>query len=98
MPVKYENALITGASSGLGRGLALWFARRGVRVYACSRREAELQSVRDEATAAGGRVEVVPLDVADTERTLARIREIDAACGGLDLVVANAGIGLITSG
>jgi short-subunit dehydrogenase len=97
MPTRYENALITGASSGLGRGLALWFAARGSRVFACGRREAELRSLHEEAARAGGRVEAVALDVADTERTVARIREIDSSCGGLDLVVANAGVGLATS-
>ena len=48
MAEKYENALITGATSGIGRGLAAWFARRGTRVYACGRREAELKALRSQ--------------------------------------------------
>lgn len=94
----YRTALITGASSGLGRGLALWYARRGVRVYAAARRRAELDSLADEARAANGLIEPVELDVAQADATLARIREIDAASGGLDLVVANAGYGRETFG
>jgi len=96
MAQKYENALITGATSGIGRGLAAWFARRGTRVYACGRREAELTSLRDEVVRAGGRLEVVPMDVARAQETIDRIQEIDRSCGGLDLVIANAGVGMAT--
>lgn len=94
----YRTALVTGASSGLGRGLALWFAKRGVKVYAAARRTPQLASLADEALRAGGEVVAVELDVARTQQTLARIRELDAACGGLDLVVANAGVGEPTPG
>jgi len=97
MAERYENALITGATSGIGRGLSAWFARRGTRVYACGRREAELALLRDEVTRAGGRLEPVVMDVTRGQETIDRIREIDRSCGGLDLVVANAGIGLATS-
>ncbi|HYV47223.1 MAG TPA: SDR family NAD(P)-dependent oxidoreductase [Myxococcaceae bacterium] len=96
MAEKYENALITGATSGIGRGLAAWFARRGTRVYACGRREAELSSLRDEVTGAGGRLEVVVMDVTKSRETIEQIQRVDEACGGLDLVVANAGIGTAT--
>ncbi len=97
MAERYENALITGASSGIGRGLATWFARRGTRVYACGRREAELASLRDEVVRAGGRLEPVVMDVSRAQETIDRIREIDRDCGGLDLVIANAGLGLETA-
>jgi short-subunit dehydrogenase len=94
----YRTALVTGASSGLGRGLALWFAKRGVKVYAAARRTAQLASLADEARAAGAEVVALEMDVARTQETLARIRELDEACGGLDLVVANAGVGDPTLG
>jgi short-subunit dehydrogenase len=96
--LSYRNALVTGASSGLGRGLALWFARRGVKVYAAARRRENLESLAAEARAANAHIEPVELDVADEEATLARIRELDTACGGLDLVIANAGFGKETNG
>jgi short-subunit dehydrogenase len=89
----WKTALITGASSGLGRGLARWLATRGVKVFAAARREAELRSLAEECAKMGGNVEPVRLDVADTQRTFATIGRIDVGCGGLDLVVANAGIG-----
>jgi short-subunit dehydrogenase len=93
----YKTALITGASSGLGRGLALWLARRGTHVFAAARRKENLQALADEARAAGATVEPVEMDVARAEESIARIQQIDTDCGGLDMVVANAGMGLETS-
>jgi short-subunit dehydrogenase len=94
----YRTALITGASSGLGRGLALWFARRGVKVYAAARRTENLEALAQEARSAGAHIEPVALDIAQADTTLVRIRELDDACGGLDLIVANAAHGQETSG
>lgn len=96
--MNYRTALVTGASSGLGRGLALWLAKHGVRVFASGRRGDMLRSLADEATAAGATVEPVEMDVARTDETLERIRRLDAECNGLDLVVANAGVGGVTHG
>jgi short-subunit dehydrogenase len=93
----YRTALVTGASSGLGRGLALWFARRGVKVYAAARRRDNLEALADEARASGASIEPVELDVSDADATVARLRELDEACGGLDLVIANAGVGQETN-
>jgi short-subunit dehydrogenase len=94
----YRTALITGASSGLGYGLALWFAKRGTRVFAAARRTQHLQACAEEARVTGGTVEPVEMDVSRTDETMERIQRIDADCGGLDLVVANAGVGLDTDG
>ena len=94
--MSYRTALVTGATSGLGRGLALWLAKRGLRVFAAGRRVSQLQALAAEAQAAGATVEPVELDVTQTDATLERIRELDAECGGLDLVVANAGVGGVT--
>jgi short-subunit dehydrogenase len=96
--MEYRTALVTGASSGLGRGLSLWLARRGVKVYAAARRTEQLEACAAEAREGGAEIIPVTLDVARTEDTLARIRALDAGCGGLDLVVANAGVGEVTNG
>ena len=93
--MRYANALVTGASSGLGRGLAALLARHGVRVYAAARRTALLDALKTEA---GDSIVPVELDVSDADRTHDRVREIDEECGGLDLVVANAGVGEETYG
>jgi short-subunit dehydrogenase len=91
MEVLYKNALVTGASSGLGRGLARWLAHRGCHVFAAARRMDRLEELKGQAPP--NSVEAVSMDVADAPSTLATISKIDQTCGGLDLVVANAGIG-----
>lgn len=93
--MSYRTALITGASSGIGRGLAKQLAGQGTHVVACARREAELNSLLAEIEAAHGpgRARAVVLDVADAQATLQAVRQADAALDGLDLVVANAGVG-----
>ncbi|MBK7859536.1 MAG: SDR family NAD(P)-dependent oxidoreductase [Archangiaceae bacterium] len=88
--MKYEKVLITGASSGIGRGMALWWAKRGATVWATARRTKNL----DELAAQGeGRIRPVAMDVSREAETVAAIQQIDLECGGLDLVVANAGVG-----
>ncbi|MCK8496914.1 SDR family NAD(P)-dependent oxidoreductase [Myxococcus fulvus] len=96
--MSYRTALVTGASSGLGRGLALWLARRGLRVFAAGRRVPQLQALAAEAQAAGATVEPVELDVSRAEPLMEKLRELDSECGGLDLVIANAGVGGVTHG
>ncbi|HEX8821131.1 MAG TPA: SDR family NAD(P)-dependent oxidoreductase [Archangium sp.] len=95
--MSYRTALVTGASSGLGRGLALWLGKRGVKVYAAARRRAHLESLAQEARAFGAHIEPVELDVSHADATVERVRELDTACEGLDLVVANAGVGKQTN-
>lgn len=95
MSTPYQTALITGASSGLGRGLSLWLAKRGVKVYAAARRATNLEELRD---LGNGQIEPLVLDVSRTEETLERIRALDRSSGGLDLVIANAGVGEVTNG
>lgn len=79
------SLFITGASSGLGRGLALHYARQGFTVYAAARRKEELDKLAREAPG----IEPVPLDVQDHEKLARTIEEL----GDLDLVIANAGVG-----
>ncbi|RMG10560.1 MAG: SDR family NAD(P)-dependent oxidoreductase [Deltaproteobacteria bacterium] len=86
----YRTALITGATSGLGEGLARHYARAGTTVYATGRRRDRLDALAQDLP---GQIVPVVMDVTDTQRTVTQIRQIDAECGGLDLVVANAGIG-----
>ncbi|MFL5309421.1 MAG: SDR family NAD(P)-dependent oxidoreductase [Myxococcales bacterium] len=87
-----RSVFITGASSGLGRGLSLHYARAGATVHAAARRERELATLAEEAPA--GRVVPVAVDVTDADRLVRAIRDAEAASGGsLDLVIANAGIG-----
>jgi NADP-dependent 3-hydroxy acid dehydrogenase YdfG len=87
-----RSVFVTGASSGLGRGLALHYAREGATVYGAARRQEEIESLAREAPP--GRIVPVVLDVTDSERLVQALHEAERAAGGaLDLVIANAGTG-----
>jgi short-subunit dehydrogenase len=88
-------AIITGASSGLGRALAFELARRGWWLGLCARRGDELERIRGEIGAATPRVRVETsvLDVTDTAAVRDAIPELAARFGKVDLLVANAGVG-----
>lgn len=89
-----RNALVTGASSGIGRALSERLARDGYHVVLCARRAEPLREVLRAIESAGGSASVEVMDVADVERSVRRIREIDRSLpGGLDLIIANAGVG-----
>ncbi len=90
-----RRILITGASAGLGRGMALQFAARGRHLALCARRLHELESLRTEIVTRYPEVTVVirELDVTDTARVFSVFEELRAALGGLDRIIVNAGIG-----
>jgi short-subunit dehydrogenase len=82
----------------MGRSVAKRLARDGTHVVLCARRVPELEALAEEIGRTGGRARVLAMDVADTERSVASIRAVDAELGGLDLVMANAGMGLAIDG
>jgi short-subunit dehydrogenase len=84
----YQTALVAGSSSRMGQELALWFGRQGVRVYVAARSHSELAPLIAEAESSGANVVPLELDVTEVDAARERIRELDAACGGLDLVIA----------
>ena len=89
-----QRVFVTGAGTGLGRGLADHYAREGAHLGLVARREPLLREVQKEWTARGARVEVYPGDVTDTEFMVRCANQFVAAAGGVDLVFANAGIGI----
>ena len=90
-----SNILITGASSGLGRGMALEFAAKGRNLALCARRGELLEQLREEIAARhpAVRVAVRVLDVNDHEKVYEVFRACGAELGGLDRIIVNAGVG-----
>ena len=87
-----KSILITGASSGIGRALAFEFSRRGYALGLCARRLELLKSLRDEL-GRESQVAIAKLDVADLERVPEVLHKIADQLGGVQIVIANAGVG-----
>jgi short-subunit dehydrogenase len=90
-----KNVLITGASSGLGAGMARILAAKGHHLALTARRLDRLEALRDELLAAHPDIEVVvhELDVNDHERVFEVFKQSITDLGGLDRVIVNAGLG-----
>lgn len=88
-----RRALVTGASGGIGRALALRLAAEGARVVLVARRADALEALAAEVRAAGGEALALPCDVAEREAVAAAAAHVVEAWGGVDLLVNNAGYG-----
>jgi NADP-dependent 3-hydroxy acid dehydrogenase YdfG len=84
--------LVTGASSGIGRGLAMEFARRGWSVALMARREDVLKKIAEEVAAVGAEALCVPADVTDAKEVQDGANRIFDQWGHVDTLIANAGI------
>ncbi len=87
-------ALVTGASSGLGRHFALELARAGAKLVLAARRTAALEDLAQTIRGSGGRALPVPLDVTDPASVAEAFREIETELGALNSVINNAGIAI----
>lgn len=94
----YRAAWITGASTGIGRALALELAERGTNVAISARHADQLDAVTAEAQGKPGRIIALPLDVTDQAAVQLAAGATEQAIGPLDLVVANAGISVPMAG
>jgi hypothetical protein len=92
-PLEGKTALVTGASSGIGRATARRLARDGADVAVAARRKDRLETLAENIeTEFDRRVLVAPTDVSDPAAVEATVEATVEAFGGLDVVVANAGI------
>jgi len=89
------RALVTGASGGIGRAMALELARHGARLVVLARREERLLALAAEVAALGREIECVVGDVTDPAARLQCLLRAEVRFGGLDALVNNAGIGAI---
>jgi short-subunit dehydrogenase len=90
-----QVSIVTGASSGIGRALALQLAGQGARVVLAARRAELLEDIAAACRQAGGEALAVPTDVADEAQCKALVEKAVAAFGRLDLLVNNAGLAVI---
>ena len=90
-----RTALVTGASQGIGRAVALLLARQGARVLVAARNEGKLDELVGEIAAAGGQAHPLPLDLARPDEVparLARLQGLAAEWNEIGILVNNAGV------
>jgi 3-hydroxybutyrate dehydrogenase len=95
MKLEGKSAIVTGAASGLGREIALTFAREGAKVAIADLDRAAAEAVAAQIRAAAGVAIAVAMDVASEDAVGAGVAETVAAFGGVDILVSNAGIQIV---
>ncbi len=85
-------ALVTGGSRGIGKAIALAYAREGARVFVSSRRGADLEHAADEIRAAGGEASWIAADISKTREVKRLMREVRRLYGTVHVLVNNASI------
>jgi sorbose reductase len=91
-----KKALVTGASSGIGKRVAMAYVEAGAQVALAARHAEALQMVADEIAAAGGRVVPLCCDVTQPDQVADMLDQVTAELGGIDIAVCNAGIITVT--
>jgi 3-oxoacyl-[acyl-carrier protein] reductase len=93
MLLENKTAIVTGATRGIGRAIAIRFAKEGCNVAFCGRSRGEkMIAVEQELTALGVKTKGYVADVADMEQAQAFVKEVLADFGKVDILVNNAGI------
>lgn len=87
-----RTAIITGASTGLGREMAIMLARSGAQVAIAARNNAKLVEVCKEIASIGGQSRAYKLDVRDVDQIQKTVRAVESDLGHIDILVNNAGV------
>lgn len=93
MELRERTAVVTGASTGIGRAIAGRLADAGCRLGICARSEDALERAADELRAAGAEVVAVPTDVSREEEVESFARQVEESLGPTSVLVNNAGVG-----
>lgn len=93
MRLRDKTAIVTGAGSGIGRAIALGFAREGAAVLAADLNGASAEQTTRDIEAAGGRAHSLAVDVSRRDQVEAMLAAALAAFGRVHLLVSSAGIG-----
>lgn len=88
-----KRVIVTGASRGIGKAIAMAFAQEGARVAICARSESDVASAGAEMSAPASAVIARSVDVTDTKGVKSFVNEVAEAWGGVDVLVNNAGQG-----
>ena len=95
MKLQDKICIVTGAASGIGKEIALTYAREGGKLAIADINKDAAQATADEITKTGGTAMAVAMDVTNEEQVNAAIAEVVAAWGGVDVLVSNAGIQIV---
>ena len=95
MRLKDKIAIVTGAASGIGKEIAISFAREGARVAIADLAPAAAEAVAAELREAGGEAMGVVMDVTDEAQVDAGVEVVVGRWGGVDVLVSNAGIQIV---
>ena len=95
MKLQDKVCIVTGAASGIGKEIALTYAREGGKVVIADLNKDAAQAVADEITSANGVAMAVVMDVTNEDQVNAAVAEVVRAYGCIDVLVSNAGIQIV---
>lgn len=95
MKLADKTAIVTGAASGIGKGIAELFAAEGAAVAIADLKRDAAEAAAEELRRAGGKAMAVEMDVTREEQVEAGTDEVARAYGGVDILISNAGIQIV---
>ena len=95
MDLKGKIALVTGAASGIGKEIAIVYAQAGAKVVIADLNQDGADAAAADIKAKGGEAMGVAMDVTDEDQVEAGFAKVEAAWGGIDVLVSNAGIQIV---
>src|SRR5438309_3393282 len=95
MKLKDKSAIVTGAASGIGKDIALVYAREGAKVAIADLNKAAAEATANEIRVSGGQAIGIAMDVTNEKAVTEGVAAVVASYGGIDILVSNAGIQIV---